>query len=100
MDAVERDVLIIFSSPAQNYVTPKFYTTTNPDMGKVVPTWIHAAVQIYGRGRVSVDSKSDPASDFLASQTHDLAKNNEENIMGYTIQGKSPGAWKVSNAPD
>ncbi|TYJ51229.1 hypothetical protein B9479_008211, partial [Cryptococcus floricola] len=40
---LEEDVLIVFSAPVHSYVTPKFYTSTKPSTGKVVPTWDYAA---------------------------------------------------------
>lgn len=100
MKTLERDVLVIFSSPAQHYVTPKFYTETKPDTGKVVPTWNYAAVQVYGRAIVYVDAKSDETSDYLSSQINALTNHNEINTMGHTGEGGNPGAWKVSDAPD
>ena len=45
--------MVLFTSPVQHYVTPKFYTATKPATGKVAPTWNYAAVQVYGRLRVA-----------------------------------------------
>ncbi|KAH6983824.1 putative FMN-binding domain-containing protein [Ilyonectria destructans] len=80
-NVLEHDVLIIFTSPAHHYVTPKFYTETKPASGKVVPTWNYAAVQVYGRAKVFIDP-------------------NETSIMGYNGQGDKPRPWKVTDAPE
>lgn len=37
---LEEEVLVLFTSQVQHYVTPKFYTETKPVSGKVVPTWV------------------------------------------------------------
>ena len=37
---LDEEVLILFTSQVQHYVTPKFYTETKPVSGKVVPTWV------------------------------------------------------------
>src|ERR1700761_8454456 len=42
----EEEVVILFNSTAQHYVTPKFYTETKSSTGKVVPTWNYAAAQV------------------------------------------------------
>lgn len=96
---LEQEVLILFNSPIHHYVTPKFYTETKPDSGKVVPTWNYAAAQAYGRARVYYDSKSDESNDFLSKQIHDLSQYAETSIMGYTGVDK-PGPWKVTDAPE
>ncbi|KAH7324154.1 transcriptional regulator PAI 2-type [Stachybotrys elegans] len=87
------EVLVLFNSPAQHYVTPKFYTETKPATGKVVPTWNYAAVQVYGKIRVYYDPASTETSDFLSCQVSNLSEYAESNIMGYT----SP--WKVTDSP-
>lgn len=97
---LERDVLVIFSSPAQHYTTPKFYTETKPDTGKVVPTWNYAAAQIYGRATVYVDTKAEETGTFLNKQISDLTKHNEETLMGFNGKGDNPGPWKVTDAPE
>ena len=40
VNVLEEEVLVLFNSQAQHYVTPKFYTKTKPSTGKVVPTWV------------------------------------------------------------
>ncbi|KAI0835959.1 transcriptional regulator PAI 2-type [Hypoxylon sp. FL0890] len=96
---LEQEVLVLFNSPVHHYVTPKFYTETKPDTGKVVPTWNYAAAQVYGRAKVYYDSKSAETKDFLSKQIRDLSQYTETSIMGYTGVDK-PGPWKVSDAPE
>ncbi|KPM37335.1 hypothetical protein AK830_g9241 [Neonectria ditissima] len=97
-NVIEQDVLIIFTSPVQHYVTSKFYTETKLGSGKVVPTWNYAAVQVYGRAKVYFDSKSDESVNFLQTQMEDLSHQCETSVMGYT-GGDAPVEWKVSDAP-
>ncbi|KAF5025959.1 hypothetical protein F66182_1994 [Fusarium sp. NRRL 66182] len=98
-NVIEQDAIVIFNSPLQHYVTPKFYTETKPTTGKVVPTWNYAAVQVYGRAKIFYDTKSDEAGQFLSKQISDLSRHAETNVMGFT-GGDSPVDWKVSDAPD
>ena len=51
LEAVElpEEVLVLFHGPHHHYVTPKFYTETKPQTGKVVPTWDYVAAQAYGK---------------------------------------------------
>lgn len=95
---LEHEVLVLFNNPAHHYVTPKFYTKTKPETGKVVPTWNYAAVQVYGKAKVYYDSKDPETSDFLDKQISDLTHHNETSSMGYT-GGDQPTEWKVSDAP-
>ncbi|KAI9162885.1 hypothetical protein HJFPF1_04480 [Paramyrothecium foliicola] len=97
---LSQEVLVLFTSDVQHYVTPKFYTETKPYTGKVVPTWNYASVQAYGRIRVFFDSKSERTSEFLNNQMHDLSQNSETKIMGFTGEGEQPRPWKVSDAPE
>ncbi|KAH7163477.1 putative FMN-binding domain-containing protein [Dactylonectria estremocensis] len=97
-NVVEQDVIIIFTSPVQHYVTSKFYTETKLGSGKVVPTWNYAAAQVYGRARVFFDTKSDETSEYLQKQMEDLSHQSETQIMGFT-GGENPVEWKVSDAP-
>lgn len=97
---LENDVLVVFTPAAHHYVSPQFYTETKPSTGKVVPTWNYAAVQVYGRATVYVDTKSGETSEFLNSQIQALTEHNETNTMGYDGKGDSPGPWKVSDAPE
>lgn len=96
---IEQDVIVIFNSPIQHYVTPKFYTETKPTTGKVVPTWNYAAAQVYGRARIFYDTKTDEAGQFLSKQISDLSRHAETSVMGFT-GGDNPVDWKVSDAPD
>jgi transcriptional regulator len=98
-NVIEQDVIVIFNSPVQHYVTPKFYTETKPTTGKVVPTWNYAAVQVYGRARIFHDTKTDETGQFLSKQISDLSRHAETNVMGFT-GGDNPVGWKVSDAPD
>ncbi|OAA54916.1 FMN-binding split barrel [Cordyceps fumosorosea ARSEF 2679] len=97
---LEQEVMVLFNLPVQHYVTPKFYTETKPDSGKVVPTWNYAAAQVYGRIRVYHDTKSDAAGRFLARQISDLSDASERSIMGYTGSGSAPRGWAVTDAPE
>jgi transcriptional regulator len=96
---IEQDVIVVFNSPIQHYVTPKFYTETKPTTGKVVPTWNYAAAQVYGRAKIFYDTKTDEAGHFLAKQISDLSYHAETKVMGFT-GGDNPVDWKVSDAPD
>ncbi|KAG8624323.1 hypothetical protein KVT40_007390 [Elsinoe batatas] len=97
---LEAEVLVLFTSPVQHYVTPKFYMATKPETGKVVPTWNYAAVQAYGRARIYHDAKSPVTQKFLATQIDDLSKYAEEEIMGFDGKDGNKGAWNVKDAPD
>jgi transcriptional regulator len=78
---LEQEVMVLFNSPVQHYVTPQFY----PEIGcKQVPTWNYAAAQAYGRARIYYDSKSEETAAFLVRQLNDLSRYGEESIMGYT----------------
>lgn len=92
------EVLVLFTSPVHQYVTPKFYTDTKPATGKVVPTWNYAAVQAYGRATVYFDS-GEASTEYLSCQINDLSQHAETAVMGYT-GGNKKDPWKVSDAPD
>ena len=94
-----QEVLVLFNVPAHHYVTPKFYTKTKPETGKVVPTWNYAAAQVYGKARVYFESQDSETSDFLGKQIGDLTHHNETNTMGH-VGGDRPSEWKVSDAPE
>lgn len=85
--------------PAHHYVTPKFYTETKPDTGKVVPTWNYAAAQVYGKAKIFFDSKAPETGAFLAKQIHDLSEHAEASVMGFDGQGGRQESWRVSDAP-
>ncbi|KAJ3161816.1 hypothetical protein HDU86_006587 [Geranomyces michiganensis] len=90
---LEREVLILFTSPAHHYVTPKFYTETKPKTGKVVPTWNYASVEARGKLTIFHDAKSPATVDFLAKTLRDLSNMGETEIMGHGVP------WKVEDAP-
>jgi transcriptional regulator len=85
------EVQLLFQAPLHHYITPKFYTTTKPDSGKVVPTWDYAAVQVYGRARVHDTGLE--AARFLQAQIEALTQQ-QERMAGH----EQP--WRVSDAPD
>ncbi|KAL6862110.1 putative FMN-binding domain-containing protein [Trichoderma novae-zelandiae] len=96
---LQQDVLIMFTSSVQHYVTPKFYTATKPQTGKVVGTWNYAAVQVYGKATFYVDANAEATTDFLDQQIDALSSFNERVTMGYTGEGSRPKPWQVSDAP-
>ncbi|KAL7787045.1 putative FMN-binding domain-containing protein [Trichoderma ceciliae] len=96
---LQQDVLVMFTSSVQHYVTPKFYTATKPVTGKVVGTWNYAAVQVYGKATVYIDADADETASFLDKQIDALSSFNEVITMGYTGEGDRPNAWQVSDAP-
>ena len=91
---LQQEVMVLFNAPHDFYVTPKFYTKTKPESGKVVPTWNYAAAQAYGIATVYVDTKADSTINFLHKQIRDLSNKAEEEIMGH----EKP--WQVDDAPD
>ncbi|KAF4462475.1 transcriptional regulator [Fusarium albosuccineum] len=97
---LHRDVLVIFQSPVHHYIPPGFLTETKPKTQKVVPTWNYAAVQVYGKATIYVDSKSEETSAYLNSQITALTRHMEIGIMNYTGEGHRPEPWKVSDAPE
>ena len=96
--SLAEEVTVLFNGPVDSYVTPKFYTNTKPDTGKVVPTWNYSAVQVYGRATVFFDTHNEHTSSYLQQQISDLTKHSEESIMNYT-GGSNPSAWEVRDAP-
>ncbi|KAM0551813.1 hypothetical protein ACHAPJ_008148 [Fusarium lateritium] len=95
---LEDEVLVVFTRPAHHYVTPKFYTETKPETGKVVPTWNYAAAQVYGKARIYYEN-NDETSSFLGKAISDITDHNEKKTMGYT-GGDKPSQWKVTDAPE
>ncbi|GAA5908530.1 hypothetical protein JCM6882_001291 [Rhodosporidiobolus microsporus] len=88
------EVLVLFTAPAQSYVTPKYYTFTKPSTGKVVPTYDYSAVQVYGR--LTLHHADTPStSSFLHSQMSALSQQEEERAG---FPGDS--AWKITDAPE
>ncbi|RMJ28534.1 Transcriptional regulator [Aspergillus sp. HF37] len=102
---LDDEILVLFNGPLHHYVTPKFYTQTKPESGKVVPTWNYAAVQAYGRARIFCDSKAEATSRYLQTQTEDLTRLSEGGVMGYATDageagdGQKQKAWEVGDAP-
>ncbi|KAE8317592.1 putative FMN-binding domain-containing protein [Aspergillus transmontanensis] len=97
--SLDQDVLVIFNGQHDHYVTPKYYTATKPDTGKVVPTWNYSTAQINGKLSLYYNSKTPEAWVFLAKQLHDLSEQCERNIMVFT-GGERPQPWKVADAPE
>jgi transcriptional regulator len=97
---LEEEVLVLFTAPAHHYVTPKFYTETKPQTGKVVPTWNYAAAQAYGRARIFFDSKAPETGAFLSKQIRALSQHAEETVMKYNGENGRPKAWQVEDAPE
>jgi transcriptional regulator len=97
---LEQEVMVLFTSPVQHYVTPKFYVETKPATGKMVPTWNYAAVQAYGRARIYHDSKAEETGAFLSQAIDDLSRYSETEIMGYTGEDGRLKPWEVSEAPE
>ncbi|KAJ5610258.1 FMN-binding split barrel-related protein [Penicillium lagena] len=95
------EVLIIFTSPVDHYITPHFYTESKLGTGKVAPTWNYAAVQVYGRATIYHDSKDEATGAFLHQQLSDLARLGEEGVMGYQKDAQTtPQPWKIADAPE
>ncbi|KAK4502702.1 hypothetical protein PRZ48_006128 [Zasmidium cellare] len=91
---LQRDVMILFNGPVHHYVTPKFYTKTKPESGKVVPTWNYSAVEVYGTATIYLDHKAPSTTTFLQKQIRDLSHQAETRIMGYSKP------WAVEDAPE
>jgi transcriptional regulator len=89
-----QEVMVLFNAPHHSYVTPKFYTKSKPEDGKVVPTWNYAAAQVYGTATVYTDSKADSTIQFLHKQIRDLSNKAETEIMRH----EKP--WSVDDAPE
>lgn len=96
--SLEQEVSVLFNGPVDAYVTPKFYTETKPDTGKVVPTWNYSAVQVYGKATILFDSQNKDTGLYLQKQIRDLTKHSEETIMHYT-GGETLSPWEVDDAP-
>ncbi|ORX36638.1 transcriptional regulator PAI 2-type [Kockovaella imperatae] len=90
-DELDEEVLIIFNAPVNGYVTPRFYTSTKPTSGKVVPTWDYAAVQVYGKLKVHQASTRE-SDEFIHQQMLDLNAWGEDTVPG--------DKWKLSDAPE
>ena len=88
--------MILFTSSVHHYITPKFYTTTGPLNGRVVPTWNYAACQVYGRAKIYYHPSDPSTSEFLIKILDDLSRESEEVAFGYPKEA----AWQTSDAPD
>lgn len=87
------EVMIVFTSPVDHYITPNFYAESKPATGKVAPTWNYAAVQVYGRVTVYHDPKDEQTGLFLRQQLGDLARLGEQGIMGFQNEPRAgPGS--------
>jgi transcriptional regulator len=95
---LKEDVTVMFSGPAESYVTPKFYTTTKPLTGKVVPTWNYSAVQVYGRATIFSDAKDPATQEFLEKALRDLTSSSEAD-MARRMGNEEQRAWQVEDAP-
>lgn len=114
------EVLIIFTSPVDHYISPHFYIATKSaaaagaggtSKAKIAPTWNYAAVQVYGRMRVYYDSKDEDTGVFLQRQLSDLAVLGEEGVLGLSNanangeseaegEGGGQSPWKLDDAPE
>lgn len=90
------EIMILFTSGVNHYVTPQFYTETKPQTGKVVPTWNYAAVQVYGTMTVYTSTTAPESGAFLKQQLDDLSKLCEQEQMGYAPEK----SWEVDDAPE
>ncbi|KAL0478341.1 hypothetical protein AKO1_008577, partial [Acrasis kona] len=95
---LEEEVVVLFQSPVNHYITPKFYTETKPSTGKVVPTWNYKTVEVRGFATVFYNSKDQKAKDFLSQQVEELSNQSESLIMGHNGED-GPEPWLVSDAP-
>ncbi|KAJ5881722.1 FMN-binding split barrel-related protein [Penicillium soppii] len=93
------EVLIVFTSPVDHYITPNFYPETKP-AGRVAPTWNYAAVQVYGRATIYHDTKDPQTEIFLRQQLSDLAKLGEEGIMGFQENASGSGSGSQTGSMD
>jgi transcriptional regulator len=91
------EVLIVFTSPVDHYITPNFYTESKPAKGRVAPTWNYAAVQVYGRASIYYDTKDEQTELFLRQQLGDLAQLGEEGIMGFQDETGSSSRSNVKH---
>jgi transcriptional regulator len=89
----EQEVMVLFTLPADHYISPQYYTDTKPRTGKVVPTWNYASVTAYGHLKV-YDPSNPSTTAFLESQMDALTHTCE------TSERSLEGEWKVSDAPD
>ena len=89
------EVCVIFTSPADHYISPSFYVESKPRDGKVVPTWDYASVAAYGYLKVHGD-KSEETSQYLDTQLDELTDQSERK---FGPAGPEGTGWKVDEAP-
>lgn len=95
---LEQEVSVLFNGPAHSYLTPKFYTKTKPETGKVVPTWNYSAVQATGIARIFWDTRNHETDSYLQKQIEDLTNHMEHAIIDLNQSGKET-PWEVADAP-
>lgn len=98
-NVLQQDVLVVFTSPVQQYITTRFYSQTMSGDKRTAPTWNYSTVQVYGKAKIFWDANSSEASEFLMTQLNDLARLGESDFMGYTGRDGTPAPWKLSDAP-
>lgn len=100
-NVLAQDILLVFTSPVQHYITTNFYHETMSSDRRTAPTWNYAAAQVYGRLRVHHDADAPATAAFLAQQLRDLARLGETHIMGYHhgSADEKPAAWRLDDAP-
>jgi transcriptional regulator len=98
-NTLDQDVLVVFTSPIQHYITTNFYTETMSTHKRTAPTWNYSAAQVYGRARIHWDSERPGTGEFLVQQLRDLARLGERDIMGFNDDSVSPRPWRVEDAP-
>ncbi|KAK2599175.1 hypothetical protein QQS21_005365 [Conoideocrella luteorostrata] len=98
-NTLDQDILIVFTSPVQHYITTNFYSKTMSTDRRTAPTWNYSAAQIYGRATIHWDAASPQTKGFLLQQLRDLAKLGEREIMGFGEKENGIKPWKVEDAP-
>lgn len=78
-----KNVLVVFQG-AHDYVTPAWYPTKK-DTGKVAPTWLYAAVHVYGKPRVVKD----------LGEIHSILE-----ALTNQFESSRPVPWTVDEAPE
>lgn len=92
---LEQEIMILFNSPTESYVSPSFYFHSKPLDGKIVPTWFFSYVQVYCTLTIHAATNGPSIKDFLHKQVKDLTRHSEEYLMGFLAKQ----LWKVSDAP-
>ncbi|KAJ6441549.1 Negative transcriptional regulator family protein [Purpureocillium lavendulum] len=98
-NVLAQEVLVVFTSPVQHYITTNFYHETMSSDRRTAPTWNYAAAQVYGRLRVHHDADAPSTTAFLAQQLRDLARLGETHIMGYPDATAAAAATDAAAAP-